>query len=114
MGHLISAEPQMPSASAALYYRGPFIKLHQSCHAFSRKDKFTGHSNQSQRLVCNLRASALYFFNRLACELYPFVMLKLTGKGSITTCDGLTRRDFLQAGTLGAIGLTLSRFSALK
>src|SRR6478672_258101 len=41
-------------------------------------------------------------------------MLKLSGKGSITTCDGLTRRDFLHVGGLGAIGLTLSKFAALK
>jgi len=41
-------------------------------------------------------------------------MLKLTGKGSITTCDGLTRRDFLQVGTLGAIGLSLSKYAALR
>src|SRR5687767_13091591 len=41
-------------------------------------------------------------------------MLKLTGRGSITTCDGITRRDFLQVGTLGAIGLSLSQLSALK
>src|SRR5712691_5585279 len=41
-------------------------------------------------------------------------MLKLTGRGSITTCDGITRRDFLQVGTLSAIGLTLSRFSQLQ
>src|SRR5437762_6833415 len=41
-------------------------------------------------------------------------MLKVTGKGSITTCDGITRRDFLQVGTLGAIGLTLSRFAQLQ
>src|SRR6266516_4545308 len=41
-------------------------------------------------------------------------MLKITGNGSITTCDGITRRDFLQAGTLGALGLTLSRFAALQ
>src|ERR1043166_5061639 len=41
-------------------------------------------------------------------------MLKLTGKGSITTCDGVTRRDFLQVGTLGALGLTLSKFAALQ
>src|SRR3954462_6567932 len=41
-------------------------------------------------------------------------MLKLSGKGSITTCDGVTRRDFLQVGTLGAIGLTLSQFASLK
>src|SRR6266404_1731539 len=41
-------------------------------------------------------------------------MLKLTGNGSITTCDGVTRRDFLQVGTLGALGLTLSKFAALQ
>src|SRR6266446_4144349 len=41
-------------------------------------------------------------------------MLKVTGNGSITTCDGITRRDFLQVGTLGALGLTLSRFAALR
>src|ERR1043166_7321865 len=41
-------------------------------------------------------------------------MLKLTGKGSITTCDGVTRRDFLQVGNLGALGLTLSKFAALQ
>src|SRR5437868_2004185 len=41
-------------------------------------------------------------------------MLKVTGNGSITTCDGVTRRDFLQVGALGAIGLTLSQFAALR
>src|SRR2546427_606259 len=41
-------------------------------------------------------------------------MLKVTGKGSITTCDGIRRRDFLQVGTLGALGLTLSKFAALQ
>ena len=41
-------------------------------------------------------------------------MLEVTGKGSITTCDGLTRRDFLQVGTLGALGLTLSNLAALQ
>src|SRR5216110_1182813 len=41
-------------------------------------------------------------------------MLKVTGKGSITTCDGITRRDFLQVGALGAIGLSLSKFAALQ
>jgi uncharacterized protein (DUF1501 family) len=41
-------------------------------------------------------------------------MLKLSGKGSITTCDGITRRDFLQVGTLGALGLSLSNLAALK
>lgn len=34
-------------------------------------------------------------------------MLQLTGDGSTRTCDGVTRRDFLQAGALGAIGLSL-------
>src|SRR4249920_562827 len=41
-------------------------------------------------------------------------MLKVSGKGSITTCDGITRRDFLQVGALGAIGLTLSKVAALQ
>ncbi|MGN6546305.1 MAG: DUF1501 domain-containing protein [Aureliella sp.] len=34
-------------------------------------------------------------------------MLDLLGKGSAHTCNGVTRRDFLQVGTLGAIGLSL-------
>ena len=41
-------------------------------------------------------------------------MLKVSGKGSITTCDGVTRRDFLQVGTLGAIGLSMSKLAALQ
>ncbi|MEO7297777.1 MAG: DUF1501 domain-containing protein [Verrucomicrobiota bacterium] len=41
-------------------------------------------------------------------------MLKVTGKGSVTTCDGITRRDFLQVGTLGAIGLSMSKFAQMK
>src|SRR5437660_11685646 len=41
-------------------------------------------------------------------------MLKVTGKGSITNCDGITRRDFLQVGTLGSSGLSLSKFAALQ
>ncbi|MEW6156144.1 MAG: DUF1501 domain-containing protein [Verrucomicrobiota bacterium] len=41
-------------------------------------------------------------------------MIKVTGRGSITTCDGITRRDFLQVGTLGAIGLSLARFAQLQ
>jgi uncharacterized protein (DUF1501 family) len=41
-------------------------------------------------------------------------MLKVSGRGSITTCDGITRRDFLQAGTLGAIGLSLSKYAAFQ
>jgi hypothetical protein len=34
-------------------------------------------------------------------------MLELVGEGSAHTCTGVTRRDFLQVGTLGAIGLGL-------
>lgn len=41
-------------------------------------------------------------------------MFTLTGPGSVTTCDGVTRRDFLQAGTLGAIGLSLPQLLAAK
>jgi uncharacterized protein (DUF1501 family) len=41
-------------------------------------------------------------------------MLQLTGKGTAHTCDGLTRRDFLQAGTLGAIGLSLPQLMQLE
>ncbi len=41
-------------------------------------------------------------------------MLNLTGRGSVTTCDGLTRRDFLQVGTLGAFGLSLAGLNALR
>lgn len=41
-------------------------------------------------------------------------MFKFSGKGSITTCDGVSRRDFLQAGALGAIGLTMPQFNALR
>lgn len=41
-------------------------------------------------------------------------MLNVSGKGSITTCDGITRRDFLQVGTLGALGLSLSNLAAMK
>jgi hypothetical protein len=41
-------------------------------------------------------------------------MLQLTGNGTAHTCDGLTRRDFLQAGALGAIGLTLADLVAAE
>src|SRR6187401_3544640 len=40
-------------------------------------------------------------------------MLTVTGKGSIINCDGVTRRDFLRLGTLGALGLSMSRWSEL-
>jgi len=41
-------------------------------------------------------------------------MLTLEGKGSAQTCNGVTRRDFLQAGALGAIGLSLPQYLAAK
>src|SRR3984885_10925837 len=41
-------------------------------------------------------------------------MLQFSGRGSTHTCDGLTRRDFLEAGALGAIGLSLVDYAALK
>src|SRR5580704_17367136 len=41
-------------------------------------------------------------------------MLNLIGKGTAHTCDGMTRRDFLQVGTLGAIGLALPELLAAK
>src|SRR5262245_37664086 len=41
-------------------------------------------------------------------------MLKVTGKGSITTCDGVTRRDFLQVGTLGALGFSMAKLAQLQ
>ena len=41
-------------------------------------------------------------------------MLNITGQGSITTCDGITRRDFLQVGTLGALGFGLADYAAAK
>ncbi len=41
-------------------------------------------------------------------------MLNLTGRGTAQTCDGVTRRDFLQVGSLGAIGFALSDLLALQ
>jgi hypothetical protein len=41
-------------------------------------------------------------------------MLHLTSRGHAHTCDGLTRRDFLQVGTLGAIGLSLPQLLAAQ
>lgn len=41
-------------------------------------------------------------------------MLTFKGDGSTQTCDGVTRRDFLRVGTLGAIGFTLPQLLALK
>src|SRR4029434_3926279 len=41
-------------------------------------------------------------------------MIKISGAGSITTCDGVTRRDFLQVGTLGALGISLAKLARLE
>ncbi len=41
-------------------------------------------------------------------------MLSLTGRGESHTCNGLTRRDFMQVGTLGALGFGLPQYLAAK
>src|SRR5262249_55745218 len=41
-------------------------------------------------------------------------MLRLDANRSVSFCDGLTRRDFLHAGAIAALGLTLPRFLAQK
>src|SRR5436305_13800326 len=41
-------------------------------------------------------------------------MIRWTSKASTQTCDGLTRRDFLHAGALGALGLTVGHLAALR
>jgi hypothetical protein len=41
-------------------------------------------------------------------------MLTFIGKGQTSTCSGVTRRDFLQAGTLGAIGFGLPQWFAAQ
>lgn len=41
-------------------------------------------------------------------------MLNLVGNGSAQTCNGVNRRDFLQIGTLGAIGLSLPQYLEAK
>src|SRR3954447_22495076 len=41
-------------------------------------------------------------------------MLRLDANRSVSFCDGLTRRDFLHAGSLAMLGLTLPAFLARK
>jgi hypothetical protein len=41
-------------------------------------------------------------------------MINVTGAGSITTCDGVSRRDFLQVGTLGALGFGLAQWAGME
>lgn len=41
-------------------------------------------------------------------------MLKFEGQGQATTCNGATRRDILQVGALGAVGLSLPQYLQAK
>ncbi len=41
-------------------------------------------------------------------------MLELSGDGKAHTCDGLSRRDFLHVGALGAVGLNLTHLAAAQ
>lgn len=41
-------------------------------------------------------------------------MLDLISRAKTHTCNGVTRRDFLQVGTLGAVGLSLPQYLAAK
>ncbi|MBA2115379.1 DUF1501 domain-containing protein [Bremerella alba] len=41
-------------------------------------------------------------------------MFTFQGRGKSVTCNGQTRRDFLQVGTLGALGLSLPHLAAAK
>ncbi|MDR3621390.1 MAG: DUF1501 domain-containing protein [Paludisphaera borealis] len=41
-------------------------------------------------------------------------MLTFTGRGQVATCGGVTRRDFLQVGALGALGFSLPHLMAAK
>ncbi|MEZ6127873.1 MAG: DUF1501 domain-containing protein [Planctomycetaceae bacterium] len=41
-------------------------------------------------------------------------MLNLTSSGTAHTCDGTTRRDFLQVGSLGAAGLSLAQYAQAR
>jgi hypothetical protein len=41
-------------------------------------------------------------------------MLKLTDRGTAKTCGGISRRDFLEIGALGAVGLTLPAYLAAR
>jgi hypothetical protein len=41
-------------------------------------------------------------------------MWQFQGPGQVQTCDGMTRRDFVQVGTLGAMGLTMAEYQRLQ
>ena len=41
-------------------------------------------------------------------------MLRISDRGSIHTCDGVSRRDFIQVGSLGAVGVSLPQLMAAR
>jgi hypothetical protein len=41
-------------------------------------------------------------------------MINLTGRGETHNCDGVTRRDFLQVGSLGALGVSMTDLAAME
>jgi Protein of unknown function (DUF1501) len=41
-------------------------------------------------------------------------MLEIRGAGKVHTCGGFSRRDFMQVGTLGAVGLGMTEWAALN
>lgn len=41
-------------------------------------------------------------------------MLRISDRGSANTCDGVSRRDFLQVGSLGAVGVSLPQLLAAQ
>src|SRR6266481_1403280 len=47
-------------------------------------------------------------------DRYLQIMFKLIDRGTAHTCDGVTRRDFLEIGALSAIGLSLPQLAAAK
>src|SRR5437588_10247715 len=63
-------------------------------------------------IYCTARTVS-HLTERRRCGGWP-IMLKLEGDGSTRTCDGVTRRDFIEVGALGALGFTLSHLFNLK
>ncbi len=80
-------------------------------------DAFASCSARYQQAVLSASRIAPYLANsvrELAHLSGELDMLSFEGKGSAHTCNGVTRRDFLQVGTLGAVGLSLPRYLAAK
>ena len=79
-------------------------------------------TRRTQDLVGGRGLSLLYQISESISRVTPasgivagiHCMLTFTGKGKAFTCDGMTRRDFLQVGALGAIGLTLPDLMAAR